>query len=52
MLLDRGWCCRTVQVHAVAPSGDAEVEAVDELGCEQFAAGEAGDDSHEEAFLD
>ena len=52
MLLDRGWCRRTVQVHAVGPSGDAEFEAVDEVGREQFAAGDAGADAHEEAFLE
>ena len=38
--------------NGVAPSGDAEFEAVDEVSREQFAAGEAGADAHEEAFLD
>ena len=37
--------------NGVAPSGDAEFEAVDEVGREHFAAGEAGADAHEEAFL-
>ena len=51
MVLDRGWCRRTVLANGVAPSGDAEFEAVDEVGRDHFAAGEAGADAHEEAFL-
>ena len=50
--MDKGWARRTVLVHGVTPSGDAVLEAVDDVGRELFAAGEQGAQEHEDAFLD
>ena len=41
-LMGKGWARRTVHVHGVTPSGDAVLEAVDDVGRELFAAGEQG----------
>ena len=41
-LMGKGWARRTVHVHGVTPSGDAVLEAVDNVGRELFAAGEQG----------
>ena len=51
-LMGKGWARRTVHVHGVTPSGDAVLEAVDDVGRELFAAGEQGAQEHEDAFLD
>ena len=40
--MGKGWARRTVHVHGVTPSGDAVLEAVDDVGRELFAAGEQG----------
>ena len=50
--MGKGWARRTVHVHGVTPSGDAVLEAVDDVGRELFAAGEQGAQEHEDAFLD
>ena len=51
-LMGKGWARRTVHVHGVTPSGDAVLEAVDDVGRELFAAGEQGAQEYEDAFLD
>ena len=47
-LMGKGWARRTVHVHSVTPSGDAVLEAVDDVGRELFAAGKFKGDA---AFL-
>ena len=51
-LLGKGLGRRTVQLHGLAPSGDAAFEAVDEVGREAFEPGEQGAQDHEDAFIE
>ena len=41
-----------MQLHGLAPSGDAAFEAVDEVGREAFEPGEQGAQDHEDAFIE
>ena len=41
-----------MQLHGLAPSGDAAFEAVDEVWREAFEPGEQGAQGHEDAFIE